>query len=43
MGTNGHNFPGGPQPILLGSKHFDDLVGPRQEGSQFLSLGLWIW
>src|SRR5918992_1706416 len=36
-----HRFPGGPQPILLGSKHLDDLVPPSQEGGQFLSLGIW--
>src|SRR5918999_1288131 len=32
--------PSGPQPILLGSKHLDDLVPPSQEGGQFLSLGI---
>jgi hypothetical protein len=29
-----------PKPVLLSSKHFDDLVPPGQEGSQFLRLGI---
>jgi hypothetical protein len=36
-----HQFSRGPQPILFGSKHLDHLVAPSQEGSQFLSLGIW--
>jgi transposase len=29
-----------PQPVLLGSKHLDNLVTPGQEGRQFLGLGI---
>jgi hypothetical protein len=35
-----YGFSRGPQLILLGSKHLDDLMAPGQEGGQFLSLSI---